>query len=210
VNTGFRERWTELLRQVWLGIENARNDSGPNATDREYVALLARALKDMMNMRRRGGQLAREEFVYVSTMSWFHLTLESDSPIVKDLRADATSEADRLAKIAQLVGMQPAPRARELFELADLMSTLLRVIELGDFDTGEKAETLYIPFAGGVNEQLLRDMNRIIDLWQSATGDRVKDRPIGSGPGALSAQPLRIPTPGPAAVPAGASANGHR
>jgi hypothetical protein len=210
VNTGFREKWTELLRQVWLGIENARNDSGPNATDREYVALLARALKDMMNMRRRGGQLAREEFVYVSTMSWFHLTLESDSPVVKDLRADATSEADRLAKIAHLVGMQPAPRARELFELADLMSTLLRMIELGDFDTGEKAETLYIPLAGGVNEQLLRDMNRIIDLWQSATGDRVKDRPIGNAPGTLSAQPLRIPTPGPATAPAGASANGHR
>jgi hypothetical protein len=210
VNSGFREKWTELLRQVWLGIENARNDSGPNATDREYVALLARALKDMMNMRRRGGQLAREEFVYVSTMSWFHLTLESDSPIVKDLRADATSEADRLAKIAQLVGMQPAPRARELFELADLMSTLLRMIELGDFDTGEKAETLYIPLAGGVNAQLLRDMNRIIDLWQSATGDRVKDRPIGNGPGTLSAQPLRIPTPGPATATAGVSANGHR
>jgi hypothetical protein len=210
VNTGFREKWTELLRQVWLGIENARNDSGPNATDREYVALLARALKDMMNMRRRGGQLAREEFIYVSAMSWFHLTLESDSPIVKDLRADATSEADRLAKIAQLVGMQPAARARELFELAELMSTLLRMIELGDFDTGEKAETLYIPLAGGVNEQLLRDMNRIIDLWQSATGDRVKDRPIGSGPGTLSAQPLRIPTPGPATATAGASANGHR
>ena len=210
VNSGFREKWTELLRQVWLGIENARNESGPNATDREYVALLARALKDMMNMRRRGGQLAREEFVYVSTMAWFHLTLESDSPIVKDLRADATSEADRLAKIAQLVGMQPAPRARELFELADLMSTLLRVIELGDFDTGEKAETLYIPLAGGVNEQLLRDMNRTIDLWQSATGERVKDRPIGNSAGTLSAQPVRIPTPGPATAPAVASSNGHR
>jgi hypothetical protein len=210
VNSAFREKWTELLRQVWLGIENARNDSGPNATDREYVALLVRALKDMMNMRRRGGQLAREEFIHVSTMAWFHLTLESDSPIVKDLRADATSEADRLAKIAQLVGMQPAARSRELFELADLMSTLLRVIELGDFDTGEKAETLYVPLAGGVNEQLLRDMNRIIDLWQSATGDRIKDRPIGNAPGTLSAQPLRIPTPGPATAPAGASVNGHR
>jgi hypothetical protein len=210
LNSGFREKWTELLRQVWLGIENARNGIGPNATDREYVALLARALKDMMNMRRRGGQLAREEFVHVSTMAWFHLTLQSDSPIVKDLRADATNEADRLAKIAQLVGMQPAPRSRELFELADLMSTLLRVIELGDFDTGVKAEALYVPLAGGVNAQLLEDMNRIIDLWQSATGDRVKDRPIGNSAGTLSAQPIRIPTPGPATAPVGASANGHR
>jgi hypothetical protein len=195
VNTGFREKWTELLRQVWLGIENARNESGPNATDREYVAFLANALKDMMNMRRRGGQLAREEFVHVSTMSWFHLTLESDTPIVQDLRADATSPADRLAKIAQRIGMRPAARARELFELADLMSAMLRAIEVGAFDTGQEAETLYLPLAGNVNAQLLQDMNRIIDLWQSATGDRVKDRPSSGVAGTLSAQPLRIPTP---------------
>jgi hypothetical protein len=197
VNTGFREKWTELLRQVWLGAENARNFSGANATDREYVAFLANALKDMMNMRRRGGQLAREEFVHVSTMSWFHLTLESDTPIVSDLRADATSPADRLAKIAQRVGMQPAARSRELFELADLMSALLRAIELGAFDTGATAETLYVPLAGNVNAQLLQDMNRVIDLWQSATGDRVKERPSAGVAGTLSAQPLRIPTPGP-------------
>jgi hypothetical protein len=209
VNTGFREKWTELLRQVWLGVENARNESGANATDREYVAFLCSALKDMMNMRRRGGQLAREEFVYVTTMSWFHLTLDDNTPIVVDLKADATNAADRLAKIAQRVGMQPAARSRELFELADLMSAMLRAIELGSFDTGEKAETLFVPLAGGVNAQLLKDMNRIIDLWQSATGDRVKDRPAGTVSGTLSAQPLRIPTP-ENAPPAVAASNGSR
>lgn len=210
-NTGFREKWTELLRQVWLGMENARNQSGPNATDREYVAFLIKALKDMMNMRRRGGQLAREEFVYVSTMSWFHLTVEGQgantAPIVQDLRADATSPADSLAKIAQKVGMQPAARSRELFELADLMSAMLRAIEVGTFDTGEQAETLYVPLAANVNAQLLQDMNRIIDLWQSATGDRVKDRPSASVAGVLSAQPLRIPNPGATSPPR--SANGQ-
>ena len=41
-------------------------------------------------------------------------------------------------------------------------------------------------------------MNRIIDLWQSATGDRVKDRPAGQ-----PAQPVRLPTPtgAPTATP---------
>jgi hypothetical protein len=209
VNTGFRDKWTELLRQVWLGMENARNETGPNATDREYVAFLANALKDMMNMRRRGGKLAQEEFLYVTTMRWFERTLATNTPIVTDLKADATNPADRLAKIAQRVGMQPAARSRELFELSELMSALLRAIELGTFDTGEKAETLYIPLAGGTNAQLIQDMNRIIDLWQSATGDRVKDRPAGAVTGMLSAQPLRIPSPDPVAVPAGASANGH-
>jgi hypothetical protein len=223
VNSAFREKWTELLRQVWLGFENARNGIGPNATDREYVAFICQSLRDMMTMRRRGGQLAREEFVHVTTMSWFHLTLEQDTPIVVDLKAEATNPADRLAKIAARVGMSPAARSYELFELADLMSGLLRAIELGLFDRGEDAETLFLDIAG--NEGLRRDMNRIIDLWQSATGDRVKDRP---------AQPARVPglpaasraTTGgapttPPAVPAAMSAptgagspmaslNGHR
>jgi hypothetical protein len=99
--------------------------------------------------------------------------------------------------------MSAAPRAYELFELADLMSALLRAIEVGLFDTGPDAETLYLPIAG--NEALVSDMNRIIDLWQSATGDRVKDRPAGQ-----PAQPVRLPTvPTTASVPAsGARAAG--
>jgi hypothetical protein len=212
VNTDFREKWAELLRQVWLGIENQNNGIGPNATDAEYIAFLAKALRDMLGMRRRGGQLAREEFCYVATMSWFHLTVESDTPIVIDLKAQGTSAADRLAKIAQRVGMAPAARSRELFELSDLMSALLRAIELGLYDTGEAAQTLFLRF--GTNDRVVSDMNRIIDLWQSATGERVKDRPpgnvVGARPGS-SAQPVRLPTPSPgppaAAVPAGVASS---
>jgi hypothetical protein len=199
LNSGFREKWTELLRQVWLGFENARNGIGPNATDREYIAFLCQSLRDMMTMRRRGGQLAREEFVHVTTLSWFHLTLETDTPIVVDLRAEATNPAERLAKIAERVGMSAAQRSYELFELADLMSALLRAIELGLFDRGEDAETLFLEIAG--NEGVRRDMNRIIDLWQSATGDRVKDRP---------AQPVRVPAlPATGRAPAGSSGGGR-
>ncbi|MCW2762986.1 MAG: hypothetical protein JWR85_3187 [Marmoricola sp.] len=195
VNTSFREKWTELLRQVWLGMENAKNGIGPNATDREYIASLCEALRDMMSLRRRGGLLAREEFSYVSTMSWFHLTLEDDFPIIVDLNAQAPGPAERLQKLAARVGMTPAPRSRELFELADLMSGLLRAIELNVFSSGPAVELLYLNL--GTNTTLLTDMNKIIDLWQSATGDRVKDRPPGS------AQPLRLPAPsgGPGQAP---------
>jgi hypothetical protein len=73
------------------------------------------------------------------------------------------------------------------------MSALLRAIEAGLFDLGTDAETLYLPITG--NEAVVEDMNRIIDLWQSATGDRVKDRPTGQ-----AAQPLRLPTPAPASA----------
>jgi hypothetical protein len=208
VNTDFREKWSELLRQVWLGFENRINTSGANATDREYVGFLAKAIKDMLNMRRQGGQLAREEFVHVATMSWFHLTLESDTPIVRDLKAQAETPEERLAKVAQRVGLAPAARSRELFELSDRMSAMLRAIEVGLFDSGTIAETLYLPqppppaSPTPASRKLIEDMNRIIDLWQSATGERVKDRPAGVA-SREAAQPVRLPMPGTVAAPNG-------
>jgi hypothetical protein len=191
VNTDFREKWTELLRQVWLGIENKANGIGPKPTDPTFLVLICEALRDMMNNRRRGGQLAREEFAYVAAMSWFDLTIRTNTPIVRDLQAVASSPADRLAAIGHRVGMNPAARSRELIELAQPASRVLRAIELRLFDTPSAAEQLF-------NDPLLsRDMANIIDNWQSATGERVKGQAVVSFPGGSpnGSQPLRIPTP---------------
>ncbi len=49
-------------------------------------------------------------------------------------------------------------------------------------------------------------MRDVIDLWQSATGDRVKDRPIGNPQVLSAAQPLRLPS---LPAMAEASTNGH-
>ena len=168
----------------------------------------------MLRHRRRGGQLAREELVYVSAMSWFHLTLESDSAIVVTLNATAQSAADRLAKIGQRVGMAPAPRARELFELADLMSGFLRAIELRFFDTGVGAEDLFFdppPPAPPPPTAILRtNITRVIDLWQSATGERIKDPTVKVATASGASQPLRIPATTGQLVSAQSSSNGHR
>lgn len=191
VNADFRSKWTELLRQVWLGIENRDNSSGSKPTDPTYLVLLCDALRDMMNNRRRGGQLAREEFAYVTAMSWFHLTVADNTPIIVDLQASATSPADRLAAVAQRVGMNPAARSRELFNLAQPASRILRAIELNVFATATNASQLFDDPA------LSNDLAFIIDNWQSATGERVKERPVGT---TASAQPLRVPAPAPAGV----------
>ena len=188
-NTDFRNKWTELLRQVWMGLENRSNATGANPTDSSYVALLCRALQDMMNNRRKGGLMAREEFAYVTTLSWFDLTLEDNTPIVKDLKAEGTFADERFARIATRVGMEPAARTRELLQLAQPVSTLLRAIELGLFSTSGQAAAL---FTG--NNPLTQDMNDIINLWQSATGDRVKDK-LAATPTSVGTQPLRIPKP---------------
>ena len=124
----------------------------------------------MLNMRRRGAALAREEFKAVAAMSWFDETLQFNTPIVQTLKATATSPADRLALVGRAVGMTPAPRSRELFELAELMSLVLR--------TSRAACSRPRPW-WPISTRLRRwrtTMNRIIDLWQSATGERVKDR----------------------------------
>ena len=197
VNLDFRQKWSELLRQIWIGVENRDNKTGSNPADPSYIALLSRAIKDLLGNRRRGGALAREEFAYVTMLNWLHLTVDTDTSVIIDLQATASSPADRLGALGQKVGITPALRSRELFDLAEPMSTLLRGIELGLFDTETTATTL---FTDGTN--IFRDVLDVINNWQSATGERVKERPGSPLPAAYgtSAQPLRVPVP--AAAPA--------
>lgn len=219
INSRFLELWNELLRQVWLGYENDTNSSGAKATDPSYVAYLCQTLSELLKLRRQNGMLAREEFAFVSMMSWFHLTVEHDTSIVVDLKATAGGRgnaADRLAAIGARVGIAPSRQSRELFELADLLSPVLWAIELGLFNTSPGAETLY---KHGSPNVVATALNRIVDLWQSATGERVKDlavttRRAGAEP--RSAQPTRLmggsvvaPAGRPVAPVAGSS-NGHR
>lgn len=213
-NTRFLELWTELLRQVWMGIENDRNQVGANPTDPNYLAYLCQTIGEMLRLRRRGGMLAREEFSAVTALSWFHLAVESDTAVVRDLRATAGSvgnPADRLATIGQRVRIAPARHARELFELADLVSPVLWFIELDQFSSPANAETLFRVF-NVTDPVVARTMIRIIDLWQSATGERIKDIGVrvsqlaGAG---TPAQPTRLPAgPTPAQVPVAPSPNG--
>ena len=204
VNLDFRQKWSELLRQIWIGVENRANTSGSNPADPSYIALLSRAIRDLLGNRRRGGALAREEFAYVTMLNWLHLTVDTDTSVVVDLQATASNPADRLGALGQKVGITPALRSRELFDLSEPMSTLLRGIELGLFDTEATATTL---FTDGTN--IFRDVLDVINNWQSATGERVKERPGSPLPAAYgtSAQPLRVPVPAAASATGTAAAN---
>ena len=212
-NQRFLELWNELLRQVWLAIEHERNTSGANPTDASYIAYLCQAMSQALQMRRRFGMLAREEFAYVAMMSWFHLTVEYDTALARNLAATAGiagNAADRLAQIGSRVGFSPSRQSRELFELASNLSTLLWFIELGKFDDPTTATLLYkinTPPAG-----IAQAMNRIIDLWQSATGQRVKDVAVGIRGSAVlpPSQPIRLLPTAAAPVAAAPTTNGHR
>ena len=218
INSRFLELWNELLRQVWLGYENDTNTSGAKATDPSYVAYLCQTLGELLRLRRQNGMLAREEFAFVSMMSWFHLTVEHDTAIVSDLKATAGGQgnaADRLAASGARVGIAPSRQSRELFELADLVSPVLWAIELRLFDQSAQAETLY---KHSPPNAVSTALNRIVDLWQSATGERVKDLAVTTRRAGIeprNAQPTRLmagtavaaPRPLASAAPA---TNGHR
>jgi hypothetical protein len=173
-NVEFIQTFETLLGEVWRGIANARNFAGTNETDNEAVRRASRQLYDMLITRRLHGNFAREEFRAVAIMSWLHLAVMFNSPIVTDLRAEASSPELRLFKIAERVGIKAHPQSQALFLLAQPTSLLMVAIEQGLFNGPLGAQSLYlIP-------RVQRLMEVIIDQYGTATGCDVKVRPVAA------------------------------
>jgi hypothetical protein len=173
-NVEFIPTLETLLGEVWRGIANARNFAGTNETDNEAVRRATRQLYDMLVTRRLHGNFAREEFRAVAIMSWLHLAVMFNSPIVTDLRAEASSPELRLFKIAERVGVKAHPQSQALFLLAQPTSLLMVAIEQGLFNGPLGAQSLYlIP-------RVQRLMEVIIDQYATATGRDVKVRPVAA------------------------------
>jgi hypothetical protein len=160
-----------LLMEVWRGITNATNTSGPRDTDNEALGTLATRLRDMLTVRRQNGNLSREEFWFTAMMSWFHLTIESNTPIIVDLGAEATSASERLHKIGERVKLPSHGRAQAFFDLADATSIFLRNIEANAYTTSTSAQALY-------NPPVADTMIRIVTQYSVATGRDLKARSV--------------------------------
>jgi hypothetical protein len=162
-----------FLREVWRGIVNSSNTSGSNPTDDEAIATTARRVYDMLITRRRNGNLSREEFRAVALMSWLHLTISFDSPVVQDLKASASSPEERLAKIGERVGMKPHSKSKAFLDLAQPFSFLLQAIETGKFNDPAFAPLLYQP--GTITRNKVQI---VIDQYTLATGRDLKSAPV--------------------------------
>ena len=196
-NTDFASTFEELLREVWRAIENVRNQVGANQTDISTIANLARQIFDMLRVRRQEqvGNLARDELFHVSTMSWLHLTLSFNTPIVRDLKADATSPAERLQKIGERVGLAAHSRTDSYIQLSTAMSLILRELELGTFnDAATGAPALFQPSTPAAPNPFQEAMQQIITHWTIATGRDLKTARVSVAPTAPA--PVR-PTPRP-------------
>ena len=190
-NTDFTSTFEELLREVWRALENVRNEVGPNQTDVATIANLARTIFDMLRVRRQEnvGNLGRDELFHVSTMSWFHLTLSFNTPIVRDLKADATSAAERLQKIGERVGLPAHSRTDSYLQLAINMSLVLRAMENGTFNDAAGATALFTPGTVAVPNPFQEAMQQIIAHWTIATGRDLKASRVSVAPTSADPRP---------------------
>jgi hypothetical protein len=171
-NNEFVTTFEDLLREAWVGFVN-RTTTTANPTDDAKIEELAHKLHDMLRTRRQTGNLSREEFFFVSMMSWFHLTVESNLPIITDLRATGEGPEQRLFKIASTAGLPAHGLSRSFFEIADVISRVLTAIETGTLHVAGAARAFYDPIAPGpIN--LANDMNTINTHWSIITGHDVK------------------------------------
>jgi transcriptional regulator with XRE-family HTH domain len=183
-NSEFVATFEEFLREVWVGISYVSATSSSNPTDDSKISELAEKLHDMLRSRRQNGNLSREEFTLVSMMSWFHMTVEFDSPIVRSLRAEATGVEQRLFKIAERVGVPAHGLSKNFFDIADPMSFLLIEIEKGRFNDASAARTLYArnlgTAASPIDNPIEPQLRTIITHWTAITGRDVKARKVAA------------------------------
>ncbi|GAA4325578.1 hypothetical protein GCM10023086_52740 [Streptomyces venetus] len=196
----------ELLRQVWVGVAYTNVGvpvNGPLPIDTAAIANLALRLQNMLNERRGSAptlpNLAREEFVAVAAMSWFHMTLLYNSPVVLDLQATAASPEDRLSRIGERVGMPPHSRSHSYFVLAPLLSQLLIEIEAGLYSSQVGARALFAPLTpAGAGNPIRSRLQDIIHHWSLATGRDLKSVAVTTTRG--FAPPAPAPTAGAPAI----------
>jgi hypothetical protein len=199
-NREFVTLFEEFLREVWRGVENTTNTSGPKPTDDAQIAELGANLADMLLVRRRNGALAREEFAATAAMSWFHLTLMTDTPIIVDLKAEGTSPEERLRKLGTRVGYPSNDKSEQYFAMADAASNILTAIEARHFVNAIDVPSLYSDTPPG---NLIRaDMMTIIAQWSIASGRDMK--------AATTASTARSPVLPPASTVAAVGHTNHR
>ena len=179
-NTSFISLHEELLPELWQAITTVRNTSGSNSSDDDRIFRIAEELRFVLRSRRQFQMLAREELAAATVLGWVDLTLSADTPVVLDLRAQATSPADRLRIIGERVGLAPHSKSAALFSMAADLSLFLRTIESGLVSGPELAWILYLERqpagAPPTPAPIGAESRRVITEWAAASGKDLKAR----------------------------------
>jgi hypothetical protein len=182
-NTDFVKMLQELMRELWRGYTNATNQIGPNTTDDTNIAELIDRLQIMLNARRISdagfANLAREELVSVTMMSWFELTVAVGSPVARDLKATASTPDEQLRRLGERVRLPAHSKSRSLLILAEHLPPLLTLIEEGYFDAANRVN---IPALYKTANPLRDSVLQIVNHWSIATGADLKAVPTTASP----------------------------
>ena len=170
-NTGFVRLFEELLYELWQALANLKNISGVNVADNDRIFRIAEELQFVLRSRRQNQLLAREELGAAMVLGWVDLTLAADTPVVQDLKANATSPANRLRLIGERVGLPAHGKSAEFFSMASELSLFLRTLESNIISGPSTVQVLYTP-ATAVGDA----SHRVITEWSSATGKDLKSR----------------------------------
>jgi hypothetical protein len=175
-NRDFVRLFEQLLNESWR-LDLNRSQVGAERADPTPMLEIGRQLREMLTARRISGNLTREEFDAVMTLSWFDLTLIDDTRIVIDLGAQSTSPALRLKKIAERVDVPVHSRADSFFQMAESIAWVLTMIETGALEA-DNVERLYLG-----DGRFAHSMQLITSQWSIATGRSQKSdsiRPLGT------------------------------
>jgi len=172
-NANFSVLFEELLYELWQAMSNVTNFSGVNQADDDRIYRLAEALGFQLRSRRQSQMLLREELAAATVLGWIELTLSGNSSVVADLRAQATSPADRLKLIGERVGLAPHSRSASLFSMANDLSIFLRVIESGAITGPGLSWVLYLNTPAPAIGLTSR---RVITEWSAAANKELKLR----------------------------------
>jgi hypothetical protein len=168
-NETFVQTFERLLQEVWTGYRYRSNTTGANPTDDAAISFLSSKLRNMMQARRLGNNLAREEFFAVAMLSWFHVAVDFDSAIVVSTNAESSSADERLRLLGEKVGLPAHSKSEHFFELSEPASRLMLRIEAGDFDNAVDAHLLY-----DESDPITFDVQELITHWSMATGRDMK------------------------------------
>lgn len=187
-NQSFILLFEKLLTEIWLAYTNARNSVGANTTDMFSIVDTAQKIQELLMSRRttdtnfenyRYFNLSREEYSAVVMASWFYDVISYDSPLVEFLRCNGNTPGERLINIGNKVGIPAHSKSEGLLDIAPIMNTFLRRIELGDYnsqvDVKNIIESQSTAGAAPENIQALTDILSIINNWEKATGHKIKN-----------------------------------
>ena len=188
-NQPFIVIFEKFLSEIWQAYTNARNAIGPNTTDMFVIIDTAQKIQEMLMSRRttettftnyRYFNLSKEEYSSVVMMSWLYEVVSYDSPIVQFLRCNGNTPGERLINIGDKVGLPAHSKSEGLLDIAPPMNTLLRRVELGDYNIENTVSTIITSQANNLpatnpNRQALNELLSIINNWEKATGHRIKN-----------------------------------